>query len=174
MFYVRVDDLGSALDNRRASRRRDDAASHITEVGSFAQFSDPEGNIVGLLKRGDESPVSRGDGPPVLRFQIGSTDPAALGDFYGGVFGWRVRPAKVPQEALVFEVDTGAEGIPGTIGGPSPVTFYAGVPHAEIYLDRARALGATAGARASSQAGGAEAASVVDPEGQSFGLLSLR
>jgi predicted enzyme related to lactoylglutathione lyase len=174
MFYVRVDDLRSALD-RVEQAGGATTLPPITEVVSFAQFSDPDGNIVGLVKRGDESPVSQGDAPPVMRFHIGSTKAAALGDFYRAVFGWRVQPAKVPQDAPLFDVDTGAEGIAGTIGtslGTSPVTFYAAVPHADTYLDRARALGATAATPATNRADPAEAAYVIDPEGQPFGLIS--
>lgn len=174
MFYVSVDDLRSGLDGV-AQAGGATTLPPITEVVSFAQFSDPEGNIVGLLKRGDESRVSRGDAPPVLRFHIASTNPAELGDFYRVAFDWRVKPVNLSQDAQVLEVDTG-DGIAGAVGGPSPgtsrVTFYAAVPHADAYLDRARALGATVEVPARSQAGVAEAAYLIDPEGQSFGLLS--
>jgi predicted enzyme related to lactoylglutathione lyase len=174
MFYVSVDDLPSALD-RVVQAGGATTLPPITEVVSFAQFSDPEGNVVGLLKRGDESRVSRGNAPPVLRFHIASTNPAVLGDFYGTAFGWRVKPANLSQDVQVLKVDAG-DGIAGAVGGPSPgasrVAFYAAVPHADAYLERAGALGATVDVPASSQAGVDEAAYVIDPEGQSFGLVS--
>ncbi len=104
------------------------------KVVSFAQFSDPEGHVVGLVKRGDEPSVSPGDAPPVSRFHISSTNPTELVDFYRTVFGWRARLTDV-RDALNFDVETGIGGIAGSIGlafpGSSPVVFYASVADAD-------------------------------------------
>ena len=175
MFYVSVDDLQPALDRvERAGGAT--TLPPITEVVSFAQFSDPEGHVVGLVKRGDEPSVSRGDAPPVSHFRIRSTDPADLVGFYRTVFGWRARRSDVRKDAQNFEVETGAGGIPGSISsalpGTSPVVFYASVADPDTYLDRARAQGAAGVGPTRSQPGASEATYVVDPEGQSFGLLS--
>lgn len=175
MFYVEVDDLQPALDRIQAAGGTMTLAP-ITEVVSFAQFADPEGMIVGLLKRGDESPVSGGDAPPVTGFHIATADPSGLVDFYRGVFGWRARSSPKPHDRSNFEVDTGARGIAGTIGSASPmapaVTFYAAVEDIDAHLDRARALGAARTPPTRDRRNPAEVAHVVDPEGQTFGLLS--
>ncbi len=143
---------------------------------SFAQFSDPEGHVVGLVKRGDQPSVSQGDAPPVSRFHISSTDAAELMDFYRTVFGWPARLSDVRKDAPVFEVETGAGGIGGSIGlafpGTSPVVFYASVTNPDIYLDRVRAQGGASLGPARSQPSASEATYIVDPEGQSFGLLA--
>ena len=171
MFYVSVDDLQPALDRvERAGGAT--TLPPITEVVSFAQFSDPEGHVVGLLKRGDEASVSPGDAPPVSRFHIRSTDPAELTGFYRNVFGWR---SDMWEDALIFDVETGTGGIAGSIGlafpGTSRVVFYASVADPDTYLDRARAQGAAGVGLTRSRSSAAEARYVVDPEGQSFGLL---
>ena len=174
MFYLRVDDLQAALD-RVEHAGGATTLPPITEVVSFAQFTDPDGNVVGLVKQGDESSVSRGDAPPVSRFHISSTDPAELVDFYRTVFGWRARPRDVWEDAPIFEVETGTGGIAGSIGvalpGSSRVVFYASVADPDTYLDRARAQGAAGVGPTRSRPSAAEARYVVDPEGQSFGLL---
>jgi uncharacterized protein len=175
MFYLRVDDLQAALD-RVEQAGGATTLPPITEVVSFAQFADPEGNVVGLLKRGDEHSVSPGDAPPVSRFHISSTNPAELVDFYRTVFGWRTRLTDVREDALNFDVETGIGGIAGSIGfafpGTSPVVFYAWVADADTYVDRARAQGAASVGPTRGRPSASEATYVVDPEGQSFGLLS--
>ena len=146
----------------------------ITEVVTFAQFADPEGMIVGLLKRGDRSQVSSGDGPPVTRFNIASADPSGLAEFYRGVFAWGVRQSPTRHDPS-FDVDTGASGIGGTIGsvssGTPGVTFYASVRDLDAYVDRAHALGAacTEPAKDRRHSPG-DLGHIVDPEGQTFGI----
>lgn len=176
MFYVEVDDLQPALESVDAAGGAMTLAP-ITEVVTFAQFADPEGTIVGLLKRGDRSTVSCGDAPPVTRFNIASADPSGLADFYRGVFGWEVRKSPTPHDPSNFDVDTGPHGIAGAIGGVCPetpgVTFYASVDDVDAYLGRADALGAARIAPAKDRRHTpAEVGHVVDPEGQIFGLTT--
>jgi uncharacterized protein len=175
MFYVEVDDVQSALDRMQASGGTMTLAP-ITEVVTFAQCADPEGNIVGLLKCGDRSTVSGGDAPSVTRFRIASADPAGLADFYRGLFGWQVRPQDpTSHDHGNFDVDTGRSGIAGTIGSVGPgipgVTFYASVEDLDAYVGRAVALGAALTAPAKDRRNSPdEVDHVVDPEGQTFGL----
>ena len=126
MFYLRVDDLQLALHSVEKAGGAT-TLRPITKMVSFAQFADPDGNVVGLLKHGDESPVSRGEVPPVSCFHVRSTNPAGLVEFYRAVFGWETQPSDVPSEGVLFRVETGHGGIAGTIGcsspGTSPVTF---------------------------------------------------
>lgn len=174
LFYVEVEDLQPALDSIKAAGGTMTLAP-LTEVVTFAQFADPQGTIVGLLKRGDRSPVSRGDAPPVTRFHIASADPSGLADFYRGVFGWAVQQDPTPHDPSNFAVDTGARGIAGTIGSASHstprVTFYALVDDPDAYLERAHALGAARTAPAKDpRHNPADMAHIIDPEGQTFGL----
>ncbi len=175
MFYVEVDDMQRVLDDIQGAGGIVTLAP-ITEFVTFAQFADPGGTIVGLLKRGDRSPVSSGDAPPVTRFHIASADPPRLVDFYRDVFGWGARQDPSTHDQSRFNVDTGAGGISGTIGsaGPMPpgVTFYVFVEDIGARLDRARALGATGLAPVKDGHSPAEVAHIVDPEGQTFGLTS--
>jgi predicted enzyme related to lactoylglutathione lyase len=172
MFYVSADDLDSTLDHiHRAGGTTTLPPLH--EVVTFAQFADPEGNIVGLVKSGDESTVSKGDKPAVSRFGLSATDPDALVGLYRQVFGWRPRPGTLPDGVSVLEVDTGAGGITGAIGrsraGKHAVTFSVSVDDLDTYTERARALGAAAGPTEQ-----AEAAYIIDPAGQTVELLSSR
>jgi uncharacterized protein len=174
LFYVEVDDLQPTLGSIQAAGGTMTLAP-ITEVVTFAQFADPEGTVVGLLKRGDRSTVSSGDAPPVTRFNIASADPSGLAEFYRGVFGWGVRRDPTPGDPSNLDVETGVGGIAGTIGsvGPRPpgVSFYASVQDLDAYLDWAESLGATRTAPASDRRHDpAEVAHLVDPEGQTFGL----
>lgn len=172
MFYVSADDLESTLDHIHQAGGTT-TLPPLHEVVTFAQFADTEGNIVGLVKGGDESTVSEGDKPPVTRFRLSATDPDALVGFYRQVFGWRARPGTLPGGASCLEVDTGPAGIAGAIGGSSPgshaVMFSVAVDDLGTFVERARALGAAAG-----PTGESEAAYLVDPAGQTLELLSSR
>ncbi len=172
MFYVSADDLESTLDHiHQAGGTTTQPPLH--EVVTFAQFADPEGNVVGLVKSGDEPSVSDGDKPAVSRFRLSATDPNALVGFYRQVFGWPARPGTLPDGASCLEVDTGAGGIAGAIGGPSPgrhaVMFSVAVDDLGTFVERARALGAAAGSTEE-----VEAAYIIDPAGQTLELLSSR
>lgn len=96
--------------------------------------------------------------------------------FYRTVFSWRTRPSDVWEDAPIFDVETGIGGIAGSIGwafpGTPPVLFYVSVADADTYVDRARAQGAAGVGPGWSRPSGSGATYVVDPEGQSFGLLS--
>ncbi len=173
IFYAATDDLQGTL------QRAEDAGGAvtlppITEVVNFAQFADPEGHTVGLVQRGDESVVSPGNAPPVSRFHMSSIDPPALADFYQSVFSWRVQRRRAPHDEVAFEVETGAGGIGGTIACPvseqPPLTFYARVAEAEVYLQRARELGAVGDGRWRSGSSSGGPAYFTDPSGNMFGL----
>jgi predicted enzyme related to lactoylglutathione lyase len=171
MFYASADDLESTLDHIHQAGGTT-TLPPLHEVVTFAQFADPEGNVVGLVQSGDESTVSKGNQPAVSRFGLTATNPDALVDFYRQVFGWRARPRTL-RGATCLEVDTGAGGIAGAIGAPSParhaVTFAVTVDDLDTYVERARALGAAAG-----PVHEYESAYIVDPAGQTLELLNAR
>jgi uncharacterized protein len=51
IFYIEVDDLQAYLDRiERAGGRTIVPVTVIPDMVTFAQFADPEGNVVGLTK----------------------------------------------------------------------------------------------------------------------------
>jgi uncharacterized protein len=101
-------------------------------------------------------------GHPVVHFEIIGTNPAALREYYGELFGWQFDTSG-PVAGAVSEAgnygftdtgagDTGGDtgggvGIPGGVGGgaayESHVLFYVGVPDVEAALRKAESLGGT-------------------------------
>jgi predicted enzyme related to lactoylglutathione lyase len=82
-------------------------------------------------------------GNPVLRFEIGAADNAALKTFYAQLFGWTLQDLSGGGYTVV---DTCAgQGILGGIGrsndGTPWATFYVEVPDLQSVLDRAEAMG---------------------------------
>ena len=51
MFYVEVDDVQAALDKAQSLGGKTVVPPVKIPTGTFAWFSDPEGNTIGLLKR---------------------------------------------------------------------------------------------------------------------------
>lgn len=88
-------------------------------------------------------------GQPVVHFEIIGTDPAALRDYYGTLFGWEFAVGDTVAGSVS---DPGAygtveAGIPGGVGGgpghrPHTV-FYVAVPDVEAALAEAERLGGT-------------------------------
>jgi predicted enzyme related to lactoylglutathione lyase len=58
---------------------------------------------------------------PVVHFEIGSKDSAALAEFYSSVFGWSFAPLGVAQ-ALVGGAEGGPTGMLNALGHP-PETY---------------------------------------------------
>lgn len=81
-------------------------------------------------------------GNPVVHFEITGADSAALQQFYGDLFGWKI--TNMPEMGYgIVEKEEG--GIGGGIGaaqsGPGTVTFYTAVDDVQAYLDKAESLG---------------------------------
>ncbi|MGH7426264.1 MAG: VOC family protein, partial [Candidatus Methylomirabilales bacterium] len=86
-FYVEVPDPQASLD--KASSIGGSTVMPVTEIPdivTFAQFADPEGNVIGLVKSGEGPGVSGGDGIPVSWFEVLGNDPDALLAFYTDLF----------------------------------------------------------------------------------------
>jgi len=81
-------------------------------------------------------------GAPVKWFEINTSKPKAVRQFYAELFGWNL---EVLEEANYALVDTGTEGaIGGGIGeaqGPNQVIFYIEVGDPQAYLDRIEQAG---------------------------------
>ena len=159
-FYIEVDDLQAALD--RISENGGSTIMPPTEiapeVGSVAMFMDPAHNAIGLYSvpaamEGDLPPKS--DAPPVVHFELGGSDAAALEDFYAKIFDWKINAMDmgggmtyrlVQQEPDNF----GGNGIGGGIFEhmegmpPNAPGIAVAVDDLQAYLDKAVSLGGTA------------------------------
>jgi predicted enzyme related to lactoylglutathione lyase len=149
-IVVETDDIQGVLD--RAGPLGASTTAPVTEIPgvvTYAQFADPEGNRIGLVKSesGEAPGVSPGDNPPVTWFEIYETEPKKLWGFYRELFGWTVEEQEA--NALVYgEIDTGAEG--GINGGitqnpmkEAGIAIWAEVDDVQPYVDRAVELGGT-------------------------------
>ncbi len=148
-FYVQVDDLQAALD--KLAGMGGTPIMQPTEIapgmGSVAMFVDPGGNTIGLYSLPAESDVEsspKGDAPPVVHFEVGSSDGAALTEFYTGMFGWEVMLHEEMNYRLVQQESGGigggifehTEGMP-----PNHPSVAVMVDDLQAYLDRAVTLG---------------------------------
>jgi len=80
-------------------------------------------------------------GQPVVHFEIGCRDRVKTGEFFAGLFGWRLTEA-----GPASMIDTGSGGINGHITslGHEPhhyVTVYVQVDNVQAYLTKAETLG---------------------------------
>ena len=150
--YIQVDDLQATLDKIAAAG----GASLMPpmeidpSVGSVAMFTDPANNCMGLYSQptgGHGEFPPRGDGPPVVHFEVGGPDAQALQDFYTGMFGWQVNFIEQANYRLVQQEEDGIgggifehmEGMP-----PNAPSIAVGVGDLQAYLNKAVSLGGTA------------------------------
>ncbi|MCE2438757.1 MAG: VOC family protein [Candidatus Latescibacteria bacterium] len=151
-FYIQVDDLQAALD--KLSGMGGTAVVPPTEIapgmGSFAMFTDPAHNAIGLYSlphEWDGEMPPKGNAPPVVHFEVGGSDAEALNDFYTGTFGWRTTLMQAMNYRLVAQEP---EGIGGGIFQhradmpPNAPSVAVMVDDLQAYLDKAVSLGATA------------------------------
>jgi uncharacterized protein len=147
-FYAAVPDPQAILD--KAVKLGGQVAMPVNEIPNvvtLAQFIDPQGNRIGIIKDDPavEGPgVSPGSNPPVDWFEILGTDAKALHDFYAELFGWKIEVA--PNATIEYgQIDAEPKGAAGGIGasptGKPMVTVYAKVDDLNKYLERAESLG---------------------------------
>lgn len=171
--YAEVDDPASTLDRAAALGGR--VVMPVMEIPgavTLAQFADPDGNVIGLVKSepgSDQMAVSPGTNPPVDWFEIMGKDAGRLKTFYSSLFGWHI------TEGEYGEVDTHAgRGINGGVGGgvdATPnVTVYARVDDPAKYLERAEALGGATAMAPTKVGENLTVATFTDPQGNIFGL----
>ncbi|GAB4585643.1 VOC family protein [Nocardia sp. IFM 10818] len=111
-------------------------------------------------------------GEPVVHWEIGGPDAAALREFYGKVFGWTMTGAG-PDYTLVNAEEGGlAGGIMQTSPDIPPyVTVYVRVPDLEAKLAEIRGLGGETVVPPSAIGDGMTFALFSDPGGAIVGLL---
>lgn len=117
---------------------------------------------------------------PVVHWEIGARDVAALGKFYADLFGWTVSPAE--GGSGYRQVLPGADGgLGGGImqvpeGVPPYVTFYVQVEDLDAALARAESLGGKAVVPPMPIEGVAEVSGFAmfsDPDGNVVGVLKM-
>lgn len=109
---------------------------------------------------------------PVVHWEIGGRDGAALREFYTKLFGWTIATAG-PTYALVHAVDGGlGGGIMQSPGDTPPyVTIYVHVDDLDDALARASRLGGRTLVKPTAINESASFAMFCDPEGNVIGLL---
>ena len=180
-FYAEADDLQAVLDRAVSlGGRIAMPVMDIPGIVTLAQFIDPQGNRIGLVKNdpaGEAPGVSPGSNPAITWFEILGTDAKALQKFYSDLFGWDITVA--PDATIEYghlEPQDG-KGIGGGIGasptGQPMVTVYAKVDDLDKYLERAEMLGAKTVMKPMAM-DTITFAQFADPEGNVFGLFSDR
>lgn len=185
-FYVEGPDVQALLDKAESFGGK--TAVPVVEMTepfplTFAHFTDPQGNRIGIVKSDDsqQGGVSPGDGVGVIWFDVIGPDPKALLDFYGQLFGWKEKPidprqaGDLPVGYEYHQIETGAgKGIDGGIGsspdGKGHVTVYAQVDDVQKYADVAESLGAKIVVPVTTMAQ-TTFAQFADPQGIVFGLF---
>lgn len=173
VFYVAVADPQATLDKAESlGGKTAMPVMEIPGVVTIAQFTDPDGNLIGLVKDDPTmTPPPSNASPaenPVTWFEIAGRDSAKVRDFYSQLFGW---------EYNMMEDYAMIDGADGSIGGG--LTAAEGEPHAIWYAEVADP-GATLN-KISSNGGGvvvpATDAGLVtfavftDPEGNKAGIF---
>ena len=118
---------------------------------TFALFTDPWGNRIGLMQGDGDSPVSAGDDPSVDWIEIGCAEPEKAFDFYRDLFGWTMETDMSGEAGgpIHASFSTGAGGgaeprdrEPRAHRRAPPATIYARVDDVAQYLELAEGLDA--------------------------------
>jgi predicted enzyme related to lactoylglutathione lyase len=181
IFYVEVPDIQASLDKIESLGGKTVAPPmEIPNVVTFAQFSDPHGNLIGLVQGGGpETPgVSPGSNPPIAWFEVLGSNVSELADFYAKAFDWKVKKSEGAGIEYV-DIDTeSGRGIPGGIGSnpatQNIVTVYAKVDDIGKYLSKANELGAKTVIEPRDVGEQTTIANIQDPQGNIFGLFQLQ
>jgi predicted enzyme related to lactoylglutathione lyase len=173
VIYVEGLDIQALLDTAESMGAKTVVPRRVVpDMVTFAQFTDPIGNLIGLIEGDGSTRISDGDNPQINWFEIASVEPKRSWDFYGELFGWEIEESS--GDGYVHgEVDTG-QGIPGGIGqsqsGKPGSQVYAQVDDLHKYLERAGTLGGRTIVEPMSVGDDTSIALFADPQGNTFGL----
>jgi predicted enzyme related to lactoylglutathione lyase len=145
LFYVEVPDPQTTLDQaEKLGGKTTMPVMEIPGIVTLAQFTDPEGNRIGIVKNdptmtpppSQASPAAN----PVTWFEVAGKDSNKLRDFYGKLFGWQFN---LPPDMDYGMVDAGGHGIGGGVGGGDKphAIFYAEVENPQAAMDKIVANG---------------------------------
>jgi predicted enzyme related to lactoylglutathione lyase len=190
VFYAEGPDIQALLDKAESLGAKTVVPrTDVPDMVIFAQFTDPFGNLVGLVEGDGSTNVAAGDNPPVNWFEISSLEPEKSWAFYRELFDWDIKESsgEGPIYGQVEEVQGVAGGIGRTLdqevdltispvaktqtGQPS-AQVYAEVDDLQKYLDRAEALGASTIVQPMDVGEGTSIALFADPQGVTFGLYT--
>jgi uncharacterized protein len=177
VFYAEDQDIQALLDKAESLGGKTVVpVTEIPEMVTFAQFSDPWGNLVGLVKGDGSTKVAEGENPTVDWFELLCDKPEQAWDFYRELFGWEITGSSTDQ-FVYGQVESGA-GIRGGIGG-SPdgqphARVYAAVDDVQKYLDKAGSLGGETIVPVMQVDEHTSIAVLRDPQGTTFGLYSYQ
>jgi predicted enzyme related to lactoylglutathione lyase len=93
VFYVGVPDPQATLDKAESLGGKTTVpVTEIPNIVTFAQFQDPDGNLIGIVKDDPGQTAPPSSAPPaenpVTWFEIMGKDSNKTRDFYEQVFGW--------------------------------------------------------------------------------------
>jgi len=178
IFYVQGPDIRALLDKAQSLGGK--AVTPVTEIPdmvTYATFTDPWGNLIGLIK-GDETDagsVSDGDNPPVDWFELSCSEPKKAWDFYRALFGWTIEGSE-GEEVMHGEINAGSGAVRGGIGssrdGEPHMEVYASVDDLTKYLERAEGLGGKTVMPPMKVDEHTSIAMLADPQGTVFGLYA--
>jgi predicted enzyme related to lactoylglutathione lyase len=174
VFYVENPEISSLLDVAVSTGATTVAPVTETEMVTFAQFTDPFGNLVGLVQGDGSTNVSTGDNPPVDWFELSCTEPERAWDYYRELFGWAIE-GSAGEQFVHGEIDTGGRvrgGIGSSPDGRPHVAIYASVDDVHKYLERAESLGGSTAVPATQVDEHTTIALFVDPQGTTFGIYA--
>jgi uncharacterized protein len=176
MFYVQVDDPQASLD--KAEKLGGKTTMPVTEIPgvvTLAQFADPEGSTIGLVKNDPNmTPPPTQAAPaanPVTWFEVAGKDGNKLRDFYGKLFGWKFN---LPPDMDYGMIDAGDHGIGGGVGGGDKphAIFYAEVANPQAAMDKIVANGGKVSTPVM-DAGMVTMGLFTDPEGNLSGVYKM-
>jgi uncharacterized protein len=109
---------------------------------------------------------------PVVHFEVGGKDAAALQSFYANLFDWKIDANNPMQYGMVEAVGGGiAGGVGPTPGGDGHVTWYVQVDDLAAALEKAEKLGGKTAMPPMDIPDGPSIAQFTDPAGNLIGLL---
>lgn len=119
IFYVAVPDPQATLHQAESlGGKTAMPVMEIPNIVTLAQFTDPEGNLIGLVKDVPNMTLppssARPAENPVTWFEVVGKESDKLRDFYGKIFGWQFNLAPDTDYGMI---DGGERGIGGGVGG---------------------------------------------------------
>jgi predicted enzyme related to lactoylglutathione lyase len=176
LFYAAVADPQATLDQVESlGGKTVTPVTEIPNIVTFAQFTDPEGNLIGIVKDepGQEPPPSSAKPAenPVTWFEIVGKDSKKLREFYGKIFGWKYNVMEEMDYGMI-DAEPG-RGIGGGVGGTQDnphAIFYAEVADPQAALDKVAANGGKV-AMPATDGGMVTFGMFTDPEGNLAGVF---
>jgi predicted enzyme related to lactoylglutathione lyase len=177
-IYAEGPDLNALLDKAESlGAKTMMPETQMGDMVTIAMFTDPQGNIIGLVKSSDqEAPgVSAGKNVPIDWFEILGPDGKALRKFYRDLFGWEITESMGEFDYGEVHAEKGIGGGIGTspTGGPM-TTVYAHVEDLDKYIARAEKLGGKKLMGPMDAGETVSIAQIADPQGNVFGLYKSK